>query len=365
MARRTFLFRKVDKFLLFAPVFIFMAGIVSIISTSFRADQTLDYTFVMRQLQWVGLGMLLVLLLIRVPYFKLLDFSWPFYFLSLFLLALVLFMPARLGAHRWIGVGTFSFQPSEIAKIAVIFVLAHFFSSNRIEYTPNDKRLLPFVIVLFPFLLILKEPDLGTGLTLIPVLLAMLYVWGLKPRYIFLLLLAAALVSPILFHFLKDYQKARLLVFINPNADPLGAGYTIIQSKIAIGSGGLFGRGVFGGTQTQLNFVPENHTDFIFASIAEEGGFMATCFILGLFLGIVQKGLSIASKTSDRFGVQLAVGITTMLAVQTIINIGMTAGVFPVVGIPLPLVSYGGSQLVITLLAIGLLINIKIYRPLF
>ena len=364
MKRKINLFR-IDKALLFAPLLIFGIGLLSILSTSMRSDQSFDEKFVLRQVLWMTIGILFLLLVIRIPYFRLADLAWPFYFVSVFLLVLVLFMPARLGAHRWIGLSQLNLQPSELAKLSVIFVLARFFDNNRIEYLSKDQRLMPFLIVAFPFVLILKEPDLGTALTLLPVLFAMLYLWGFRPKSLAALVLAGAVLSPFLFHFLKDYQKARLLVFVNPNADPLGAGYTIIQSKIAIGSGGLFGKGLFGGTQNQLNFVPENHTDFIFAVIAEEGGFIASAAVLALLFWIVRRGFAICQGTPDRFGSQLACGLTTLFAAQSIVNLGMTMGLLPVVGVPLPLVSYGGSQIVVTMLILGLLINIKIHKPLF
>ena len=227
------------------------------------------------------------------------------------------------------------------------------------------KFLTPFLIVGVPLVLILKEPDLGTGLLLVPILFSMLYLWGVKKRYLFLMVLAAVLASPVLFSCLKEYQKTRLMVFINPNVDPLGAGYTIIQSKIAIGSGGFLGKGFMGGTQNQLNFVPERHTDFIFPVIAEEGGLLASLAVILLFGWIAKKGFEIASQTPDRFGSELACGITVFLACQVIMNLGMTMGLLPVVGVPLPLVSYGGSSVVITMLSIGLLLNIKMHRPLF
>jgi rod shape determining protein RodA len=358
-------FRDFDKLLFLTPLLIFTIGILSIYSASFKANQNADQTFVVRQLLWMGVGALFVFLIVRVNYFKLMDFAWPIYILAQFFLILVLFMPARLGAHRWIDLGGFNFQPSELAKLSVVFVLAHFFASHKIEKLSRWKWAIPFAIVFVPFLLILKEPDLGTGLVLIPVLLAMLYLWGVKPKVLLGLIVFGLFLAPFLFHFLKDYQRARLLVFINPNMDPLGAGYTIIQSKIAIGSGGLFGKGFLSGTQNQLNFIPERHTDFIFAVIAEEGGFAASALVMLLFWVIVRKGFLICHETPDRFGMQLAGGITVLLWTQVFINLGMTMGLLPVVGMPLPLVSYGGSSVVMTMLAIGLLLNIKMHRPLF
>lgn len=357
--------RYFDKTLFLTPVLIFVIGVLSIYSASVKTGGMIDQSFVVRQLLWMGIAMLGVFLLIRVDYFKFQDIAWPCYFVSLFFLVLVLFMPVRLGAHRWISIAGFNFQPSELAKLSVILVLSQFFANERIEFVSRRKKWLPFLVVAVPFLLILKEPDLGTALTLIPILFSMLYLWGLKLRTLLALTMAAILASPLLFMVLKEYQKARLLVFINPNMDPLGAGYTIIQSKIAIGSGGLLGKGFMGGTQNQLQFIPERHTDFIFPVIAEEGGLLAAVFILALFVVIVKRGYEICGQTPDRFGQQLACGITTMIGMQTIINLGMTMGLLPVVGMPLPLVSYGGSSILITMLSIGILINIRMRRSLF
>ncbi len=365
MRRKVPYFRRMDKWLFLAPVAIFLIGILSIYSASFKSNQPFDQTLALKQMLWMGMGILMVFLVIRFDYFKLQDFGWPLYAVSFLLLGGVFFMSARLGAHRWINLGGFNLQPSELAKLSVMLVLSRFFANNRIEYASLGKRLLPFVIVGIPFLLILKEPDLGTALMLLPSLLAMLYLWGFSKKDFMILLFLGALLSPALFFFLKDYQKARLMVFMNPNADPLGAGYTIIQSKIAIGSGGFLGKGFMGGTQNQLNFVPERHTDFIFAVIGEEGGFVIGLLVMALFWFVVKKGYSICAQTPDRFGSQLACGITTLIGTQAVVNFGMTMGLLPVVGVPLPLVSYGGTSVLVTMLLIGLLLNIKIHRPLF
>ena len=363
--KRRIQFSRFDKLLFFTPIVIFFIGILSVYSASYKANQSLNDLLAIRQLLWAGVGILVMFLVVRRSYFNLVDLAWPLYFVSLFFLAAVLFTPARLGAHRWIALGGFNFQPSEMAKISVILVLARYFSSNRVEFMSKGRMLEPFLIVGVPFLLILKEPDLGSGLILLPVFLSMLYLWGLPTKKILLLLGLTTLVSPVLFHFLKEYQRNRLMVFMNPNLDPLGAGYTIIQSKIAIGSGGFFGKGFMGGTQTQLRFLPERHTDFIFGVIGEEGGFVACTLVIVLFWLIVRRGYQITAQTPDRFGSQIACGITTMLAFQAFVNLGMTMGVLPVVGVPLPLVSYGGTSVVMTLFAIGLLINIKVHRSLY
>ncbi len=358
-------FRYFDKALFFTPIVIFLIGILTIYSASFKAHQSFDDILAVKQICWMGMGILLVFLVIRTDYFKLMDLAWPLYIASVVLLVAVFFSPARLGAHRWIGIAGFNIQPSEIAKFSVILLLARFFSNNRPDPVSKRRLLTPFLITGVPFLLIMKEPDLGSALLLLPVLFAMLYIWGLKPKILLTLMALGAAATPFLFSFLKEYQKARLLVFMNPNLDPLGAGYTIIQSKIAIGSGGLMGKGFLAGTQNMLKFLPERHTDFTFAVIGEEGGFAASLAIILLFWYLVHKGFTISSRTPDRFGSQLACGLTTLIGFQAILNIGMTMGVFPVVGVPLPLVSYGGSSVVVSMTAIAILLNIRMHRSLF
>jgi rod shape determining protein RodA len=354
-----------DKTLFITPVLIFLIGVFSVYSASFKSQQPLDQTLAVKQILWMGVGMLLVFLIVRWDYFKLQDVAWPLYGVSVALLLLVLLTPARLGAHRWFRIAGFNFQPSELAKLATLLVLARFFSTHRPEYATKRDLLVPFTVLAVPFALILKEPDLGTALLMLPSFLAMLYLWGYPMKRLLGLIAAGLVASPVCFHFLKDYQKSRLLVFINPNADPLGAGYTIIQSKIAIGSGGFWGKGFLGGTQNMLNFLPERHTDFIFGVVGEEGGFVAGLAVLVLFGIIVKKGFRIAGETPDRFGSQLACGVTTLLGLQAAINLGMTMGLLPVVGVPLPLVSYGGTSVIITMVFIAILLNIKMHRPLF
>ncbi len=359
-------FRNFDQGLFFAPIFIFLIGILSIHSASFKGQEMVLQALVIKQMLWMGIGLLMMFWVIRSDYYRLLDWAWPLYILSLVLLVAVFFTPARLGAHRWIHVaGAFNIQPSEVAKLAVILMLARFFTNHRPEFISVARLFQLFLIVGLPFALILKEPDLGTGLLLVPVFLAMLYLWGYPLKKILLLVGCAILVAPILILFLKDYQKARLMVFMNPNTDPLGAGYTIIQSKIAIGSGGLFGKGFLSGTQNRLQFLPEKHTDFIFGVIGEEGGFLACGLVVFLWVVVTLRGYQVAAKTPERFGSALACGLTTLIASQAVINLGMTTGLLPVVGVPLPLVSYGGTSVVLTMISLGLLINIKLRRPLF
>jgi len=353
-----------DFLLLFLPVVIFCVGLFFIYSASWREGQVLDKSLVFRQAMWMVLALGLTFFSLRVHYRRLLDITWAFYGVILVCLVIVLFTPARLGAHRWIHFGFFNFQPSELAKIAVILALASFMRERPFNLN-RGRWWVPFVIVGIPVLLTLKEPDLGTGMLFLPLLLSMMYVWGFRFKWIFFMVAAALISSPLLYHRLADYQKSRLLIFLNPDTDPLGAGYTIIQSKIAMGSGGLFGKGFMSGSQTQLKFLPEKHTDFIFSVIGEEGGFIATSFVILCYWLMIYRGFKIAQNCNNPYGRLIATGITTILAFQAIVNMFMTVGLLPVVGMPLMLVSYGGSSLIVTMLLVGLLINIGMRKDPF
>ncbi len=225
--------------------------------------------------------------------------------------------------------------------------------------------ILPFIFIAFPMFLIIEQPDLGSGLMILFLFIAVLYLTGVRLKYIFTFLCAIILPLPFLWNFLRDYQKQRLLVFLNPNIDPLGAGYTVIQSKIAIGSSGFFGKGWLGGTQSQLHFLPESHTDFIFATFSEEWGFLGCCVLFIMYYLLIRQGFGIAQRTRDSFGKLLAYGISLMLAIQIFINISMNLGLAPVVGLPLPLMSYGGSSILVTFIALGILANIDRTRSVF
>jgi rod shape determining protein RodA len=250
-------------------------------------------------------------------------------------------------------------------KLSFILALANYVGQRKGAMSELGSLVVPCAMLGVPFILVLLQPDLGTALLMIPVFFAILLAGGAKVRYIVRMVLIGLAGTPFFWHFLRDYQRQRLLVFLNPNIDPLGAGYTIIQSKIAIGSGGLMGKGWLAGTQNQLNFIPERHTDFIFSTIGEEWGFLGAVVLVIFFFIIIQKAFTISSLTSDRFGKLIATGIGVLLGFQVVINIAMTMGMMPVVGIPLPLVSYGGSSLLATLVAIGLLLNVFMRRSTF
>jgi rod shape determining protein RodA len=358
--------KNFDPFLVILPLVIVVASFLFLYSASHGLYEPGGTNFAFRQLIWLAISVAILMLLVNIDFRRVLDWSYIYYIVVVIVLFLLLIIGgARMGAKRWFSVGWMAFQPSEFAKIILIMTLAFYLGNNRYAIRNMKGLLMPFLLTGVLFLLIIKQPDLGSGLILLAILFVMLLVSGMPFKYLLGLIIAGAASSPVLWHFLKDYQKRRLLVFINPNMDPLGAGYTIIQSKIAIGSGGLFGRGWMGGTQNQLNFLPESHTDFIFAVVGEEWGFIGSLFLIFLFGFLISRILAVAERTNDFYGKLVVIGIAGMLSFQVLVNIAMTVGLMPVVGIPLPFVSYGGSSLIINFIAIALVINIDMHRTLF
>jgi len=351
-----------------------LLGILSIYSSTALKEGAFWEIVYRRQILWVCIGILLFFIFAQLNYRRLWDWTYFLYALGVALLLLVYALGvARLGAQRWLRFAWFNFQPSEFAKIIIVIFLSRYFSKK----STSDISLLsgkfgickglvvPFIFVAIPVFLIIEQPDLGSGLMLFSLFLAILYLTEVKFRYIFLFLMVIILPAPFFWHVLRDYQKERLMVFLNPNIDPLGAGYTVIQSKIAIGSGGFFGKGWLSGTQSQLHFLPESHTDFIFATFTEEWGLLGSGVLLCLYYFLIRRGFAIAQRTGDYFGRLLAFGITLMLAIQVFINIAMNLGLAPVVGLPLPLMSYGGSSIVVTFIALGILVSIDRRRAVF
>jgi rod shape determining protein RodA len=270
------------------------------------------------------------------------------------------------GSRRWLPLGPISLQPAELVKIAIILVMAAYFSRRpRTEPLRLKELLAPLALVLLPVALIVKQPDLGSGLLVWLVAFSMILFVGVRWRTLIGCGLTLLLASPLLWGFLKDYQRQRLLTFLNPEKDPLGAGYHVIQSMIAVGSGQFWGKGFLQGTQSQLQFLPEQHTDFVFSVFAEEWGFVGSAALVLLFTCLSLWGLQVARDCKERFGHLLALGVTALIFWQVFINLCMVTGFMPVVGIPLPLFSYGGSSLVITLLGVGFLLNIRMRRFLF
>jgi len=267
------------------------------------------------------------------------------------------------GAQRWLDLGFMRFQPSELVKLATPMMIAWYLSSRSLP--PSWKMLLVSLLLIFlPALLIAKQPDLGTAILVASSGLFVLFLAGISWRLIGGLVIALAAAAPLLWHFMRDYQRKRVLTFMNPESDPLGSGYHIIQSKIAIGSGGIYGKGWLNGTQSQLEFLPERHTDFIFAVLGEEFGLVGISLLLLLYTFIILRGLYIASQAQDSFSRLLAGALTLVFFVYLFVNTGMVSGLLPVVGVPLPLVSYGGTSLVTLMAAFGILMSIHTHRKL-
>jgi rod shape determining protein RodA len=312
-----------------------------------------------RQLIWLipGLAMMFIMALVDYEFWGKMH-RW-IYALNVLLLLLVMFVGHESrGSQRWLGFGSFTVQPSEIAKIFFIMTLSRFLSTREDGLSGGD-ILLSLIHLAIPMLLILKQPDLGTALVLLAVYLVLMFRAGVTPWFLAGLFFLGAVASPFV---LKDYQKQRLLVFLNPEADPHGGGWSLIQSKIAIGSGKLLGKGLFAGTQGQLRFVPEHSTDFIFTVAGEEHGFVGSAIILALYFYIIWQAIRISSQARDTYGSLIAMGIMTMLLFHVVVNVGMNIGIMPITGIPLPFLSYGGSSLLTNMMAAGLLLGISFRR---
>lgn len=397
-----------DMWLWGAVGILILIGLFAIFSCTFSMQSKLGldaWLFVKRQFISLLVGAIGLGIFAYLDYKHLKKFSPYFYCGMLFFLVLILFGSGNpQGAQRWFQFGPISFQPSEISKIIIVISLAAYMSSRE-----KLKNLQEVVVLLamvgLPFLLIFKQPDLGTALVFVFILIGMLAASWSSPKLlillvtpvisvllrpflyvwlVYLLLLVLALfltraslwdwililginilvgiASPFIWGMLKGYQRQRILSFLNPSSDPHGAGYHSLQSRIAIGAGGLFGKGFLRGTQTQLQFIPEQHSDFIFAAIGEEFGFVGAAFVLGLFAVIIWRALYIASSAPDNFGYLLASGIAIMTVFHVFVNVGMTMGLLPVVGMPLPFVSYGGSSLLMNMLSVGILQSIAMRR---
>lgn len=355
-------FKSLPLPLLRNVLILMMAGVFFIYSATFRSSGD----FAIRQLAWIGISLLFFFLTVWLGYRYFLGISYAFYVLAVAFLVGVDFLGVvRLGAQRWIEIGPFSFQPSEFAKLATLLALAHFLGSRSPEEEEWKTIGTTVLLVGVPFVLVLKQPDLGSAALFVPLGVLLLFLWGIRFRYLVVSFLAGLAASPFLWNLLKDYQKKRILVFLNPQLDPLGAGYTAIQSRIAVGSGGLFGKGWLHGTQSQLDFVPEHHTDFIFSVIGEELGFFGSFFLILLYGLLFYQIFQVMEKTTDVKGRLVVMGILSLLFFQFLINVGMSFGLFPITGITLPFVSYGGSSLVASAIALGLIASVYKERSIF
>ena len=352
--------REWDWILVLSTISLILIGCVVIGSATHVNREGLQLTgLVSKQLLFFGLNLIAIIGLQWLDYERLRTYGkWIYGATIVMLLAVMIVGTSALGAQRWIQIGPITIQPSEFTKLMMIISLANMLES-RVGKLNTFKELAPvFLFLGIPALLVFKQPDLGTSLVYVAILAGMLFVSGIRMRLVQIMVGTMVALAPLSWFVLKEYQKQRIMVFLNPNVDPFGAGYHIIQSKIAIGSGLLFGKGLFEGTQSQLNFLPENHTDFIFSVVGEELGLLGCCVVLGLLLVVVYRSFLIAKRSVDPFGMLIATGIGSMLLFEVLVNVGMTTGIMPVTGIPLPFISYGVSALTTKLLSIGLLLNI-------
>ncbi len=323
-----------------------------------------QFDFVMKQGVFLLGGLVIASGSLYFDYRVLYRWVPAIYVINALLLLIVKFAgTSALGAQRWIQIGPFTLQPSEFAKLFMIICLARLLANNKSGFQ-TWKSLAPVAALMtIPTFLIFIQPDLGTSLVFAALTFGMLYICGLKMQLVKRALIALVALFPLIWFFvLHEYQKMRILVLLDPEVDPYGSGYHVIQSKISIGSGGFIGQGLFEGTQSQLNFLPENHTDFIFSVIGEELGFVGAIFVLFLYFILLYRTIMISRASGDAFGSLLACGIFSMWLFQIFINVGMTLGIMPVTGIPLPFMSYGGSALLMNLICVGLLMNIYLRR---
>jgi len=341
-------------------------GILSLYSATSNWNSAGNPYYV-KQAFWLGIGLVIALGVCCFDYRHLEHLGFRFYVLTLGLLTAVLLVgKTSMGATRWLDLGFFNLQPSEVMKIVIIITFARYFSDRGNLFGHSLRELVvPSLLLAAPVMLIIKQPDLGTALLVMFIAGTLVFFAGVRRSSLAVLSLFGAFGAGGGWFLLHDYQKERIRTFLNPERDPLGSGYHIIQSKIAVGSGGLFGKGFMQGTQSQLSFLPERHTDFAFSVFAEEWGFTGSLLLLLLYLFLIIWGIYIARRAADRFGMFLAVGVVAMLFWHIIVNLGMVIGLLPVVGVPLPLFSYGGTSMITTMIGVGLLLNVSMRRFMF
>ncbi len=394
-------YRDLDWKLIGAALALSLIGVLLIMSAQHFAESDYAREYYQRQLMWLAVALVFFVAVIHLP-MRLFDLSaYLLYGIAIILLILVLMVgSARMGASRWFAFGPVSLAPSDIAKIALVFTLARFFAYSKRPPTSKRRLAISAILTVIPIMLILKQPDLGTSLVFFFILFVLWFWSGLSPWYLLMILsplaslvtasywwswalyfvvlltflgivrpgilfsvtvvvanLAFGIVTPIVWNRLAEYQRLRILTFINPELDPRGAGYQIIQSKIAIGSGGIWGKGFLNGSQSRLEFLPERHTDFIFSVLGEEFGLWGALIVLGLFGFILVRSIRIAARCRSRFASHVVMGAASVIIFQMMVNIGMTLGFMPVTGLPLPFVSYGGTGLVLTWTLVALIVS--------
>jgi len=353
---------NVDWVMVTATIFLAAIGVAMILSATSQSPRLAG--LYLKQLYLIGLGLLGLVLSLFVDYRRVADRAPLLYMGALAALSYVLvFGPRIAGTRRWILLGSFQLQPSELAKLVAALIVAKLFAEYRVESLGLRDLAGPATSVALLAVLIAAEPDLGTAFCLVPVFLSVAFLAGLRLKSLLALLFALAVVGGLGWQFaLKDYQKTRVYTFLNPKVDPKGAGYQKIQSEIAVGSGGLLGKGYRQGSQAQLGYLPARHTDFIFSVLAEEMGFVGVVVVLGLYLLLLWRMLETAQLARDRVGAFLVAGIASTFAFQVVYNVAMVAGLVPVKGLPLPLMSYGGSSILASFLGVGLILNVRMRR---
>jgi rod shape determining protein RodA len=361
------LLKNFDWISLITVLVISAIGVMTIYSATRQPGQEAQSPLFVKQMVWLVIGLVGLVVFVRFDYIWLSRMSLPLYSLGIVLLLVVMVMgKTGMGAQRWISIGPLTFQPSEFFRLVFIIMLSQYLCLLRGPMGAAQLIRVFFVVVFIPFVLLFKQPDLGTAIVVLIIFFLMALSKGLQKKVLVLIVLLGMVSMPFLGNImwagLKDYQKNRLVAFIDPGADPAGIGYHINQSKVAIGSGEFLGKGYLHGTQGPFRFLPERHTDFIFAAFAEEWGLLGSVFLLSLYLLLFIRGLDTARKAKDEFGRHLALGVTFMFATYFFINIGMTLGMMPVVGIPLPFMSYGGTALLSNFISVGVLINVRTRR---
>lgn len=358
MKRR--ILKNIEWSILICTILLIGIGLVALAS----ATKNSDYEELKKQIMWLTISIPVLIIVIFIDYDIFAKISPILYGIILVLLVAVLFTQPINGATSWFSIGPFSFQPAEFAKIIVILFLTWLFTKIQQKGKDEINKILKLGLILIafavPILLIIKQPDYGTALAFVAALVFMLFAAGIRKRYIIVSILLVVILVPVLYFFvLPEHAKTRIDVFLNPDLDPRGAGYNIIQSKLAIGSGQLIGMGLFKGNQTQLGFLYPKTTDFIFALIGEEMGFVVAAGIIFLYIILITKAVYVAKTAKDDLGSYIAMGIAGIFFFHMVENIGMTMGLLPITGIPLPFVSYGGSSLLSNFIMIGLLLNIS------
>lgn len=352
-----------EWFVLLLVLAISAFGISTVYSATHSSPNDGWSPFAIKQVVSLGIGLALLVIAVAIDYRRLERYGLLVY-LSVLLTVVAVPLIGRVagGSRRWINLGPLSLQPSEFMKVALVVILASYFSGITERRTGWRDIFVPLAYAGVPAALILVQPDLGSASVLIMIVGTMLILGGIPLRRLALLASPLIVLVPVLWRYLKPYQQQRVLMFINPDSDPLGAGYHIIQSKIAVGSGMIWGKGFTKGTQNHLNFLPEQHTDFIFSVFSEEWGFAGAACVMTLYLALVLRGIVISYRAQDRFGVLLALGMTSIVFWQVLVNVGMVTGLMPVVGIPLPFFSYGGSSMMSLVAAMGLVMNVAMRR---